>query len=211
MAPKAGRRKTPHDGKVTRRKLMDAAEQLFAEDGVEGVSIRAVNAAAGLAPAAVHYHFGSRDALLDAVLSRRGDPILAEIARRSDELLSQAQTPAPRDLLEALVLPHAEMLRDDRIAGTWWMKIAIQQEVFNGVGHSEHSIRANAALQDLLHRVFPDVAEHILQPAWKVTAYSVMLLLAWAFDDEPEPGLDVDLGTLLRFAEGGLLAAVRTS
>ncbi|MFN8628716.1 MAG: helix-turn-helix domain-containing protein [Candidatus Binatia bacterium] len=50
---------------------MDAAEELFATFGVEGVSIRSINAAAGLAAPSVHYHFGSKDDLLSAVLRRR--------------------------------------------------------------------------------------------------------------------------------------------
>jgi AcrR family transcriptional regulator len=58
-----------------RELLLDAALRLFAEQGPEGVSIRAVNREAGLGPASVHYHFGTKEALLDAALHRYGDMV----------------------------------------------------------------------------------------------------------------------------------------
>src|SRR3712207_9282841 len=46
------------DGEATRQALLDAAARLFADVGIEAVSLRAVNLAAGAAPAAVDHHFG---------------------------------------------------------------------------------------------------------------------------------------------------------
>ena len=55
----------------TREKLLDTAEELFAEHGLAGVSLRTINAEAGLSPAALHYHFGTQQALVEALLERR--------------------------------------------------------------------------------------------------------------------------------------------
>ena len=52
----------------TREKLLDCAEELFAEHGLEGVSLRTINAEAGLSPAALHYHFGTKDRLVEVLL-----------------------------------------------------------------------------------------------------------------------------------------------
>ncbi|MBF6355736.1 TetR/AcrR family transcriptional regulator [Nocardia higoensis] len=59
----------------TRERLLSAAEQLLLESGYEKVSIRAVCTAAEVNPAAVHYHFGSKDALVVALLQSRLAPL----------------------------------------------------------------------------------------------------------------------------------------
>ena len=52
----------------TKDRLLDAAQRLFARDGVQGARIRQINDLAGqLNPSALHYHFGSRMAVLEAL------------------------------------------------------------------------------------------------------------------------------------------------
>jgi AcrR family transcriptional regulator len=95
----------------TVERLLDAAERLIADRGVEAVSLRAVNAAAGTNVAAVHYHFGSKDALIDAVLRRRMEPL----ARRRLAMLAALEDRDPltvRAVAETLVVPLAEMSAD---------------------------------------------------------------------------------------------------
>lgn len=71
-ARKPGR---PKGGKSeqTRERILDAAEQLFADRGYDGASIRDVAAAAGLQIHSVSYHFGPKEQLFDAVVARRAD------------------------------------------------------------------------------------------------------------------------------------------
>ncbi len=59
-------------GEVTRQRILDAAELLFAEHGYANVSVRAATTKARQNLAAVNYHFGSKDGLLEAVYLRRG-------------------------------------------------------------------------------------------------------------------------------------------
>lgn len=70
----------------TRQRILDAAEDLFARHGVAGTSLRALTAKAGVNLAAVHYHFGSKDALLDSVVERRAKPMNAERLRALGEI-----------------------------------------------------------------------------------------------------------------------------
>ncbi len=49
----------------TRERLLTVAERLLLESGYDSVSVRAINAAAGANPAAVHYHFGSKRVLAE--------------------------------------------------------------------------------------------------------------------------------------------------
>src|SRR5690242_8727288 len=59
------------DLETTRDRILDLAEDMFAESGIDKVSLRAVTAAAGVNVSAIHYHFGSKDELLRAIFIRR--------------------------------------------------------------------------------------------------------------------------------------------
>jgi AcrR family transcriptional regulator len=90
----------------TVQRILDEAERMFAENGYSGVSIRAITQAAGANVAAIHYHFGSKAALLDAVLRRRVEPMNAERHRRLDACLDRGGArPDPREVLEAFIVP----------------------------------------------------------------------------------------------------------
>lgn len=119
----------------TRERLLDAAERLFADRGIDAVSVRAVNAAAGANVAAVHYHFGSKDALVSAVLRRRMDALaerrLAMLAR-----LDPAR-PAVRDVVEALVVPLAELSADPDGAGRAYVRVLA---VLQGGGRASRAL-----------------------------------------------------------------------
>jgi AcrR family transcriptional regulator len=92
----------------TERRILLAAERLFAERGVEGVSLRAVMAAAGTNVAAVHYHFGSKDALVEALIKERSAEISARRGLMLDRLEGAKRLTA-RQLAEAFVGPVAEI------------------------------------------------------------------------------------------------------
>jgi AcrR family transcriptional regulator len=63
---------------ATRDALLDAAESLFSEHGIQASSLRAITQRAGANLAAVHYHFGSKEGLVRAVFSRRLKPLNEE-------------------------------------------------------------------------------------------------------------------------------------
>lgn len=62
----------------TRESLLRAAEKLFARHGIARASLRAITREAGANLASVHYHFGSKEALVRAVFSRRLAPLNQE-------------------------------------------------------------------------------------------------------------------------------------
>ena len=59
----------------TRERLLDVAERLFAEHGFDAVSLRAITTDAGANLAAVNYYFGSKEALIEAVVARLVEPV----------------------------------------------------------------------------------------------------------------------------------------
>ncbi|MEU6415957.1 TetR/AcrR family transcriptional regulator [Streptomyces spiralis] len=210
MAGHKGRRKGPRDGEATRRALMDAAERLFTEQGVEAVSVRAVNAAAGLAPAAVHYHFGTKEALLEAVLLRRGRAVVADVSARCDTLLARQGRPEPRDIIDALVAPYAALLERDREGGARWLSIVGQLTLSGSEQMAPSSAPATERLQTLIRRAFPDVAAEGLQTAWSLTVEALILLMARGPESWFSPGGDTSATrhTLTAFAVGGLASAL---
>jgi AcrR family transcriptional regulator len=68
----------------TRETLLDAAEKLFSEHGIQAASLRMITQQAGANLAAVHYHFGSKEGLVRAVFSRRLRPLAEERLRLLD-------------------------------------------------------------------------------------------------------------------------------
>lgn len=105
----AGDKRQDLRGEATRAALIEAAESLFAESGVEGVSTRQIGAAIGSSNTnVVAYHFGSKEALIREVYRHR----LPDIDRRRRELLNEADKAGAGDdvaaLLRAFFLPLFE-------------------------------------------------------------------------------------------------------
>ena len=69
----------------TKRRILDAAELLFVSHGADDMSLRAVTSSAGVNIAAVNYHFGNKDRLVEALLGRRLDPLNDERGRMLSE------------------------------------------------------------------------------------------------------------------------------
>lgn len=92
----------------TERRLLLAAERLFAERGIDAVSLRAIMAAAGANVASVHYHFGSKPALVEALIKDRSEQVSARRSELLDAIEASREVSA-RLLAEAFVRPVAEL------------------------------------------------------------------------------------------------------
>lgn len=92
---------------ATREKLLDVAEELLLQHGYDDVSIRSICTRAGANPAAVHYHFGSKEQLVAALLETR----LASVWSTG---LDDAVTgpPSVDALVDAIMTPMEELLAD---------------------------------------------------------------------------------------------------
>ena len=97
----------------TRGKLLDTAERLFAAQGYHAVSLRQIVGEAAANVAAVHYHFGSKEELLDAVVMRKAEPVNRERTARLDRLEAESgDRPKVEKVLEAFLEPMAEVAGD---------------------------------------------------------------------------------------------------
>jgi AcrR family transcriptional regulator len=99
---------------MTQYDILDAAERLFGERGFLGTSLRSVTAEAGANVAAVHYHFGSKEALLSAVVGRRIGPVNQRRLKLLDQLEANVEgiTPSVEAILETLLVPALELPAD---------------------------------------------------------------------------------------------------
>ena len=88
----------------TKERILDVAERLFADRGFAATSTRDITGEASVNLAAVNYHFGSKEALLESVLERRFRPINENRIALLDELERAAGREGPdvEDILTAL-------------------------------------------------------------------------------------------------------------
>ena len=109
----------------TKDRILDAAETLFMEHGYEATSLRSLTTAADVNLAAVNYHFGTKEELFEAVLTRRLDPM----NQRRLELLTRFESEsAPKPLpceriLSALLVPALALARDPARGGSNFLRL----------------------------------------------------------------------------------------
>jgi AcrR family transcriptional regulator len=86
----AGRQKAVSD--LKRELILDAARKVFEADGLEGASLRAIAAAAGYTPAALYFHFESKEAIYAEVLRCS----LANLEQTINRAIARTKTPPDR-------------------------------------------------------------------------------------------------------------------
>jgi len=118
--------KPPHE---TRTRILDAAEELFMLHGFEATSMRQLTAKAGANLAAVNYHFGSKDALIEAVFRRRLDVMnaarIAELDRLEKDAGGRAgsNVPSPQQIIGAFVGASLRMIEDAKGGGRNFIRL----------------------------------------------------------------------------------------
>jgi AcrR family transcriptional regulator len=110
---------------ATQSRILDAAEALFMEHGFEATSLRQITSVAGVNLAAVNYHFGSKDDLFEAVLTRRLDPMNQERLALLTRLEHDAHPKAlsPEKILAAMFIPALRLARDPERGGKDFLRL----------------------------------------------------------------------------------------
>jgi AcrR family transcriptional regulator len=109
----------------TKEAILNAAEGLFARHGFADTSLRHITAEAGVNLASVSYHFGSKEALIEAVFARRLVPMNRERMRRLERVeqcYSGREMPL-EPLVEAFVAPALELSRDEERGGAPFVRM----------------------------------------------------------------------------------------
>jgi len=113
----------PEPPRGTPERILDAAEELFAEGGFAGTAVRDIAARAGLTPASLYNHFESKQALYEAVLERGVRPIYAIL----DRLVAGGQDAPDRRAIAELM---GHLSRSPKLARL------IQHEALTGGAHA---------------------------------------------------------------------------
>jgi AcrR family transcriptional regulator len=165
----------------TKNRILDAAERLMGAEGFE-VPLRAITAEAGVNLAAVNYHFQSKDALLDAIISRR----LGPVNRRRLELLDRLESESPQgplpleQVLTAFFRPvfesDADMLHIRPLIGRIY---SAPTEFLNRV-YSRHLTEVVRRFLAALQRAVPELPRNELLWRLQFSVGMMVHLMNWA-------------------------------
>jgi AcrR family transcriptional regulator len=154
---------------ATRDRLLDAAERLFAEEGIQAVSLRQINVAAGARnTAAANYHFRTKNDLIRAVAARRMDALSEERLRRLAAVEAEARGGAPdlRRIVEAGFLPPVELLGLPGGGGACYVRFLARVPLESSIPLMHLATRAwyesSARLLELLGRALPALEPSVL-------------------------------------------------
>ena len=165
---------------TTAERLLEAAERLVADRGLDATSVRAICAEAGANVAAVHYHYGSKDALVDAVLERR----MAELTERRLAMLGPVAAesrPSPRAVVDALVRPLADFARDPDRPGRAYVRFLA------AVHATDQRDRIAVAFAPQYDELAPVLARSLPDVAPALVAFRLDLMTTPLFDTLADP------------------------
>jgi len=197
----------------TKQRILDSAEALFARHGFAGASLRQVTASANVNLAAVNYHFGSKENLINEVFRRRLDDLNGQ-RLKALELTTQKPQHTLEDILDAFVRP-ALMLSQDNKGGAGFVRVLAR-------AYAEHNEQLRKFLHDnygpalkefaaAFARLLPHLDKQELY--WRLDIVSGALTYAMAdFGMIKRRGIseqqhrDLSAEHLIRFAAAGLRA-----
>ncbi|MFN4064816.1 TetR family transcriptional regulator [Azoarcus communis] len=202
----------------TRDRILDAAEALFVEHGFEATSMRMITSQAGANIAAVNYHFGSKDALIQEVFRRR----LTELNRQRLAALERLQADAggaplkPSRIVDAFFGTALELAADTEHGGHTFMRLLgrtyTEPNAFVRQFLAEEYAEVLERFLGALYGALPDVPReeilwrfHFMMGAmsYAIAGTDGLQLFAGHFDDADPQRL---MPRLMSFLLGGLRA-----
>lgn len=194
---------------------MNAAERLFAERGIDAVSLRTINTEAGYSVAALHYHFGTRDGLVKALLQRAQPAMFQQRAAMVSALEAQAH-PQVEAIAEALVLPLMAGMLENFSASVAQLRFLVRLS-FDRSPYLAKTLDDSVALfRPLLRRALPHLDARTLTRRWLFAADLAQHALANALEVHLEAATGAGAPTrvqlehfqedLVAFISGGLRA-----
>jgi len=201
----------------TKNRILDAAEQQFGDRGFAETSLRDITKKAHVNLAAVNYHFGSKEALLAAVLDRRLQPINERRLQLLDNLESQSgnEGPSLREIVRAFVSPPFEKQQEWGDTGQTFLRVLGRvhgetNDEFREVFMSEYELlyqRFTAALS----RAVPHLGNADLTWRMMFMVGSMAFTMSWSKSivlRDPTASLSANetIESLVTFASAGLAA-----
>lgn len=207
----------------TRERILDAAERLFMENGYEGTSMRQITGEANVNLAAVNYHFGSKEALMQEVFKRRLGSLNEVRMKVLDDLEATAEGKPlkPSQIVDAFFGTLLRLAEQDQHGGRVFLRLL--GRTFTEPSDFIRTFMANeyAGVLDrykkALFKALPDVPK--AEIVWRfhfmlgATSYAIAgtdalrLVTEWQVEeDDAVDRLDRLLPRLMSFLLGGLRA-----
>lgn len=143
---------------ATALQLLLAAERLFAEHGLAGVSLRQISVEAGSSNnSAIRYHFGSKDDLLRAIFAYR----IGDLMQRRALLRARAHPDDLRAQLEAHILPLIELAESPDSSYVSFIEQLQRTGQVDVFAHQSDAMRSQEEFVSVMQRLLP----HIPEPA----------------------------------------------
>ena len=207
----------------TRERILDAAERLFMAHGYDGTSMRQITGEAVVNLAAVNYHFGSKESLMQEVFRRRLDWLNEERLRVLDEMetAAEGQPLKPSQIVDGFFGTLLRLAGDESHGGMVFLRLL-------GRTHPEPSEFIRTFLADeyagvmerykqALFKALPDVPR--AEIVWRfhfmlgATSYAIAgtdalrLVADWNIEElDTVDRIDLLLPRLMSFLLGGLRA-----
>lgn len=204
----------------TKTDILDAGQKLMAEHGINGVSLRAIVTEAGHNSAALHYHFGSRESLIEAIIVRHGRSNSERRREIIEQLLARDEAVDVYDVVDAMVDPILQMLAEEGESGRRFLRfLARLQSDRTGI-HFELEARNFSDIREgifkMLVEACPDVPKKVMEMRVAMAIDAMLQSLAnadvmsneWNEEDSGE-GLLEFANSLKDFLAGGLSVGVR--
>ncbi len=168
-------------GADTRELILDAAEDLFSKHGFYGVTIREVAREAGVDTALVHYYFGAKRALFDAVFLRRAEIWNNERVEAVNRYAASAGDAMTLEgLFEAFLRPPFEWSLKGGPGWKHYSALVAQTNAnptFGGETMARYYDPAIRRLIELVQRIMPDAREVDLYWAYHMLSGALTLTL----------------------------------
>lgn len=207
----------------TRERILDVAERLFMAHGYEGTSMRQITGGANVNLAAVNYHFGSKESLMQEVFRRRLDSLNEERMRLLDELEAAAgdQPVKPSAIVEAFFGALLRIGGDESRGGLTFLRLLgrtlTEPSLFIRTFLAHEYKAVMDRYKNALFRALPDVPK--AEIVWRfhfmlgATSYAIAgtdalrLLTEWDMSaEEAVDSLEQLVPRLMSFLLGGLRA-----
>ncbi len=201
----------------TKSAIMDSAELLMAEHGINGVSLREILRQANANPAALNYHFNSKEGLIHSILDRRGHDIRVRRMELLRTLEGSESTPTVAGLIDAIVDPLLEFLYQEGEPGRRFLRFLarlhsdrtgviyrMEREEFPEMVSSIERVLSTASphLPKRERRLRMDM---VLDTMYQSLGNADVMSEDWLNNDH-HPHLDEHISVLKRFLCGGLSA-----
>ncbi len=207
----------------TRERILDAAEHLFMAHGYDGTSMRQITSEAAVNLAAVNYHFGSKESLMQEVFRRRLDWLNDERMRVLNELEAAAagKPLKPSQIVDGFFGTLLRMADDEQRGGVTFLRLLgrtlTDPSEFIRTFLAHEYAQVVDRYKEALFKALPDVPK--AEIVWRfhfmlgATSYaiagtdSLRLVTDWQIEDEDAMDrLDRLVPRLMSFLLGGLRA-----